>query len=78
MTRDILAWRRRDAAKPPPLLGFRSSYLFTLVTISVAVFTVRLSHVFFRLELSRGPFFRQRKAPLMSSASVRIFSCTAL
>ena len=47
MTRDILAWRRRDAAKPPPLLEYRSSYLFTLVTISVAVFTVRLSMVFF-------------------------------
>ncbi|KAM0804406.1 major facilitator superfamily domain-containing protein [Usnea florida] len=39
MTRDILAWRSRDASKPPPLLEYRSSYAFILSTVSVAVFT---------------------------------------
>ncbi|KAF6237389.1 hypothetical protein HO173_004279 [Letharia columbiana] len=39
MTRDILAWRSRDASKAPPLLKYRSSYSFILGTVSIAVFT---------------------------------------
>ena len=74
MTRDILAWRRRDAAKPPPLLEYRSSYLFTLATISVAVFTVRLPCLDFSLSTERN---QGKRTPLMLTALVRTFSCTA-
>ena len=43
MTRDILAWKNRDASKPPPLLRLRSSYWFIISVICIAVFTVRAS-----------------------------------
>ncbi|KAK4695291.1 hypothetical protein P7C71_g2442, partial [Lecanoromycetidae sp. Uapishka_2] len=39
MTRDVLAWRKRDASTPPPLLKYRSSHWFILSTICIAVFT---------------------------------------
>lgn len=38
-TRDILAWKKRDVSKPPPLLKYRSSTWFILSTICIAVFT---------------------------------------
>lgn len=44
-TRDILAWRRRDAHKAPPLLRYRSAEWFIMTTICLAVFTVGLSCV---------------------------------
>lgn len=37
--RDVLAWRKRDAAKPPPLLKYRSSKVFILSTLCIAIFT---------------------------------------
>ena len=37
--RDILAWRRRDASKPPPYLEYRSSNTFIIATICFATFT---------------------------------------
>ena len=40
MTRDILAWKNRDASEPPPLLRLRSSYWFIISVICIAVFTV--------------------------------------
>lgn len=41
-TRDILAWGKREASKPPPLLKYRSSKIFILLTLCVAVFTVSI------------------------------------
>lgn len=38
-SRDILRWRKADASLPPPLLEYRSSYSFILLTICTAVFT---------------------------------------
>ena len=38
-SRDILAWKKRDVSKPPPLLRYRSSTWFILATICLAVFT---------------------------------------
>lgn len=38
--RDILAWGKRDAAQPPPLLKYRSSNVFIIVTVCLAIFTV--------------------------------------
>ena len=37
--RDILAWKRRDASKPPPYLKYRSSNAFIITTICFASFT---------------------------------------
>ncbi|KAL2042060.1 hypothetical protein N7G274_005248 [Stereocaulon virgatum] len=39
MCRNILAWRKRDASKPPPLLKYRSSSWFILSVVCIAVFT---------------------------------------
>ena len=52
MTRDILAWKNRDASEPPPLLRLRSSYWFIISVICIAVFTVRAS-VSFREDYER-------------------------
>ena len=38
-SRDIFRWRKTDASTPPPLLHYRSSYFFILMTICVAIFT---------------------------------------
>lgn len=38
--RDILAWGKRDAAQPPPLLKYRSSNFFITMTVCLAIFTV--------------------------------------
>lgn len=38
--KSILAWEKRDAAQPPPLLKYRSSKVFILVTVCFAIFTV--------------------------------------
>ncbi|KAL8797023.1 MAG: hypothetical protein Q9195_000794 [Heterodermia aff. obscurata] len=37
--RDILAWKKRDASRPPPYLKYRSSKLFIILTICFASFT---------------------------------------
>lgn len=37
--RDILAWKRRDASKPPPYLEYRSSNAFIITTVCFASFT---------------------------------------
>ena len=44
-TRDVLAWRKRDASRPPPLLRYRSAKWFIMTTICIAVFTVCRSRV---------------------------------
>ncbi|KAA6415862.1 MAG: MFS transporter [Lasallia pustulata] len=38
-TRDVLAWRKRDASRPPPLLRYRSAKWFIMMTVCIAVFT---------------------------------------